>query len=140
MLRFVLKKLAGFVAIVLATCAIVFACVSTVPAASMPAGGLAGWLGRIVIGDFGTSQQGGSIGARIAASLAVTLPLALMALILATALGAGAGFTLALVLMAGLREQLEFSEAPKIVRGTIITLLLAGILSLSFMGFSGLGS
>lgn len=56
------------------------------------------------------------------------------------AAGAGAGFTLALVLMAGLREQLEFAEVPQVVKGTIITLLLAGILSLSFMGFAGLGS
>ena len=56
------------------------------------------------------------------------------------ALGAGAGFTLALVLIAGLREQLEFAEIPKVVKGTVITLLLAGILSLSFMGFSGLGT
>ncbi len=55
------------------------------------------------------------------------------------ALGAGAGFTLALVLIAGLREQLEFAEVPKVVKGTVITLLLAGILSLAFMGFSGLG-
>ncbi|MEO9477609.1 MAG: RnfABCDGE type electron transport complex subunit A [Cyclobacteriaceae bacterium] len=56
------------------------------------------------------------------------------------ALGAGAGFTLALILMAGLREQLEFSETPNAVKGTVITLFLAGILSLTFMGFSGLGS
>ena len=56
------------------------------------------------------------------------------------ALGAGTGFTLALVLMAGLREQLEFADVPKVVKGTVITLLIAGILSLSFMGFSGLGS
>lgn len=56
------------------------------------------------------------------------------------ALGAGAGFTLALVLIAGLREQLEFADVPKIVKGTVITLLIAGILSLTFMGFSGLGS
>ena len=56
------------------------------------------------------------------------------------ALGAGAGFTLALVLIAGLREQLEFADVPKIVKGTALTLLIAGILSLSFMGFSGLGS
>lgn len=56
------------------------------------------------------------------------------------ALGAGAGFTLALVLMAGLREQLEFSEVPKIIKGTALVLLVAGILSLAFMGFSGLGS
>jgi len=56
------------------------------------------------------------------------------------ALGAGAGFTLALVLMAGLRETLEFADVPKVVRGTVLTLLIAGILSLTFMGFSGLGS
>ena len=56
------------------------------------------------------------------------------------ALGAGVGFTLALVLIAGLREQLEFAEVPKIVKGTALTLLIAGILSLTFMGFAGLGS
>lgn len=56
------------------------------------------------------------------------------------ALGAGAGFTLALVLIAGLREQLEFAEVPKVAKGTVLTLLVAGILSLAFMGFSGLGS
>ncbi|OHX64358.1 electron transport complex protein RnfA [Flammeovirga pacifica] len=55
------------------------------------------------------------------------------------ALGAGAGFTIALLLMAGLREQLELADTPKIVKGTAITLLIAGILSLGFMGFSGLG-
>ncbi len=56
------------------------------------------------------------------------------------ALGAGAGFTLALVLIAGLREQLDFAEVPDVVKGTALTLLIAGILSLSFMGFAGLGS
>jgi electron transport complex protein RnfA len=56
------------------------------------------------------------------------------------ALGAGVGFTLALVLIAGLREQLEFAEVPKIVKGTALTLLIAGILSLTFMGFAGLGT
>ncbi|PSR13092.1 MAG: electron transport complex subunit A [Bacteroidetes bacterium] len=56
------------------------------------------------------------------------------------ALGAGAGFTLALVLMAGLREELELAAVPSVVKGTALTLLIAGILSLSFMGFAGLGS
>ncbi|MFT5165300.1 MAG: electron transport complex protein RnfA [Saprospiraceae bacterium] len=56
------------------------------------------------------------------------------------ALGAGAGFTLALVLIAGLREQLDFADVPNVVKGTALTLLIAGILSLSFMGFAGLGS
>ena len=56
------------------------------------------------------------------------------------ALGAGLGFTLALLLMAGLREKLEFSTVPEQAQGTAITLLIAGILSLTFMGFAGLGS
>jgi len=55
------------------------------------------------------------------------------------ALGAGAGFTLALGLMAGLRERLALAEVPDVVQGTAMTLLLAGILSISFMGFAGLG-
>ncbi|NNF22843.1 MAG: RnfABCDGE type electron transport complex subunit A [Saprospiraceae bacterium] len=56
------------------------------------------------------------------------------------ALGAGVGFTLAPVLISGLREQLEFAEVPKIIKGTALTLLIAGILSLTFMGFAGLGA
>lgn len=55
------------------------------------------------------------------------------------ALGAGVGFTLALVLMAGLRERLAPNPTPDLVKGAALTLLLAGILSLCFMGFSGLG-
>ncbi len=54
--------------------------------------------------------------------------------------GAGVGFTLALVLIAGLREQLGYAEVPGLVKGTALTLFIAGILSLSFMGFAGLGS
>ena len=56
------------------------------------------------------------------------------------ALGAGAGFTLALVLMAGVREKLELADTPSIAQGAAITLIIAGILSLTFMGFAGLGS
>ncbi|MFQ5803841.1 MAG: electron transport complex protein RnfA, partial [Candidatus Methylomirabilales bacterium] len=55
------------------------------------------------------------------------------------ALGAGIGFTLALVIMAGLREELDLADVPNIVKGTAITLMIAGILSLTFMGFAGLG-
>lgn len=55
------------------------------------------------------------------------------------ALGAGMGFTLALVLMAGLRERLELAQVPDVVRGTALTLVLAGLLSVAFMGFAGLG-
>jgi electron transport complex protein RnfA len=56
------------------------------------------------------------------------------------ALGAGAGFTIALLLIAGLREQLGFAEVPSIAKGTALTLFIAGILSLCFMGFAGLGT
>ncbi|MFP4080421.1 MAG: electron transport complex protein RnfA [Ectothiorhodospira sp.] len=54
-------------------------------------------------------------------------------------LGAGAGFILAIVLMAGLRERLELAGVPSIARGAAMSLMLAGILSLAFMGFAGLG-
>jgi electron transport complex protein RnfA len=56
------------------------------------------------------------------------------------ALGAGMGFTLALVLMAAIREEAELSDIPAIVRGTAMNLIIAGILSLAFMGFAGLFS
>jgi electron transport complex protein RnfA len=59
---------------------------------------------------------------------------------LAFALGAGGGFTLALVLMAGLREEVELSSVPSIIRGTALNMIIAGILSLAFMGFAGLFS
>jgi electron transport complex protein RnfA len=55
------------------------------------------------------------------------------------ALGAGAGFSLALVIMAGLRERLDLAEVPDLARGTALSLIIAGILSLAFMGFAGLG-
>lgn len=55
------------------------------------------------------------------------------------ALGAGLGFTLALVLMAGVREKLALARLPDTVDGAVISLMIAGILSLAFMGFAGLG-
>jgi electron transport complex protein RnfA len=56
------------------------------------------------------------------------------------ALGAGAGFTLALTIMAGLREKLDLADVPGIARGAALSLMIAGVLSLAFMGFAGLGS
>lgn len=55
------------------------------------------------------------------------------------ALGAGAGFTIAIAIMAGLREQLKLADVPNIARGTALALMLAGLLSLTFTGFAGLG-
>ena len=54
-------------------------------------------------------------------------------------IGAGAGFALALVLMAGVREKLDLADVPELVKGTAAALVVAGILSMGFMGFAGLG-
>ncbi len=54
------------------------------------------------------------------------------------AFSAGVGFMLALVLMAGLRERIELAPVPEPLKGTAIALITAGLLSLAFMGFSGL--
>ncbi|MEW5769889.1 MAG: RnfABCDGE type electron transport complex subunit A [Pseudomonadota bacterium] len=55
-------------------------------------------------------------------------------------LAGGGGFTLALLLMAGLRERLNLARVPNVVQGTALSLMLAGLLSLAFMGFAGLGA
>ncbi len=54
-------------------------------------------------------------------------------------LGAGGGFTLALLLMAGLRERLNLANVPSVSQGAAMSLMLAGMLSLTFMGFAGIG-
>ena len=52
--------------------------------------------------------------------------------------GSAVGFGLALTLFAGLRENIELADVPTVFKGTGIALITAGILSLAFMGFSGL--
>ena len=59
---------------------------------------------------------------------------------LSYAAGAGVGFIIALVLMAGMRERLELSSVSSVVQGAAVTLILAGILSMAFMGFAGMAS
>ncbi|CAN5617804.1 electron transport complex subunit RsxA [soil metagenome] len=56
------------------------------------------------------------------------------------AIGAGLGLTLALVLMASIREQSELASVPSLARGMGLVLIIAGTLSLAFMGFAGLFS
>ncbi|MCP4186418.1 MAG: RnfABCDGE type electron transport complex subunit A [Gammaproteobacteria bacterium] len=56
------------------------------------------------------------------------------------ALGAGAGFTLAILLMAGMRERMDLARLPSVTQGAALSLMIGGLLSLSFMGFAGLGS
>ncbi len=53
-------------------------------------------------------------------------------------IGAGAGFTLAIVIMAGIREELELAKVPKPFEGAAITMIVAASLALAFMGFAGL--
>ena len=48
------------------------------------------------------------------------------------------GFGLAIIILAGIREQLELSDIPKGMKGVPISLVIAGILALAFMGFSGI--
>ncbi len=56
------------------------------------------------------------------------------------ALGAGGGVTLALVLLAGIREETRILNIPNLMQGTALNLIIAGILSMAFMGFAGLFS
>jgi Na+-translocating ferredoxin:NAD+ oxidoreductase subunit A len=56
------------------------------------------------------------------------------------AVGAGLGLTLALVLMASIREQTELADVPAIARGMALVLFIAGTLSMAFMGFAGMFS
>jgi electron transport complex protein RnfA len=52
----------------------------------------------------------------------------------------GVGFTIAIVIMAGIREDLELCDVPKCLRGAGITLIIAGILAMAFMGFNGVNA
>lgn len=52
--------------------------------------------------------------------------------------GSGIGFTLAIVLMAGIREQLDLADVPEPLKGAGIALIVAGIMALAFMGFIGM--
>jgi electron transport complex protein RnfA len=52
--------------------------------------------------------------------------------------GAGIGFTIAICIMAGIREDLNLADVPEALKGAPITLITAGLLSLAFMGFAGM--
>ncbi|MHC4842629.1 MAG: electron transport complex protein RnfA [Planctomycetota bacterium] len=52
--------------------------------------------------------------------------------------GAGIGFTLAICIMAGIRENLNIADVPESLKGAPITLITAGLLTLAFMGFAGM--
>ena len=52
--------------------------------------------------------------------------------------GAGVGFTMAICIMAGIREDLKLCDVPQCLKGAPITLITAGLLTLAFMGFAGM--
>lgn len=52
----------------------------------------------------------------------------------------GLGFTLAIVIMAGIREELDLADVPRPLRGAAITLFIAAILAMAFSGFAGIGT
>ena len=54
------------------------------------------------------------------------------------ALGSGIGFALAITIMASLREKLVYADVPKALQGMPIAFIIAGMLALSFLGFSGM--
>jgi electron transport complex protein RnfA len=58
---------------------------------------------------------------------------------LVNAIAAGIGFTLALILMAGVRQKLEMADVPPALKGKPVAFLVAGIMSIAFLGFAGLG-
>ena len=53
-------------------------------------------------------------------------------------LGGGLGWTLAIMLMAGLREKMGYSNVPRPLKGAAIIMLVTGVLAMTFMGFSGM--
>ncbi len=57
---------------------------------------------------------------------------------IAMAVGSGLGFSLALIIMASIREKLELAEVPKSFKGLPISFVLTGLIALAFLGFSGM--
>ena len=53
-------------------------------------------------------------------------------------LGTAIGFTIAIVIMAGIRERIEYNDVPESFKGMPIVLLTAGLMAIAFFGFSGI--
>lgn len=95
MIWFVLRKLLVLVAVVLVTAVIVWWLLAGLP--DTGAGGdFLGWLGHLLVGNFGVSATGEAVGGMLAARLAITVPLALIAMAFTSLLGFGLGWLAAL--------------------------------------------
>lgn len=95
MIWFVVVRLGQLLATVVLTALLAFWLCGPVSGAREITGGAFGWLGHLLVGDFGRTANG-DVGAALGGALAVTLPLVLFALILATAIGGGLGWAAAL--------------------------------------------
>ncbi len=104
------KSFGVFLPLITTNCAILFACLEIMKHVSGGGGGAWGAAGGEM---WGLSQS------------------------LTLAIAGGVGFMIAIVIMAGLREELDHCDVPEPLKGPGITLLVAGILALAFMGFSG---
>jgi electron transport complex protein RnfA len=107
------KSFGVFLPLITTNCAILFTCLEIMKHVSV--GGAASW-GASGGQAWGLSQS------------------------LTYAIFGGLGFTIAIVIMAGIREELDLCDVPKSLKGPGITLLVAGILALAFMGFAGVDS
>ena len=108
------KSFGVFLPLITTNCAILFACLEIMKHVSIGAG---------------AGAWGGGGGEKWGLAAAMVL-----------AIAGGVGFTIAIVIMAGIREDLDHCDVPKPLQGAGITLLVAGILALAFMGFSGVDS
>jgi len=108
------KSFGVFLPLITTNCAILFACLEIMKNVQVGAGAGA-W------GAAGATAWG--------------LPEALV-----LAVAGGLGFTLAIVVMAGIREELDHCDVPEPLKGPGITLVVAGIMALAFMGFAGVDS
>jgi len=106
------KSFGVFLPLITTNCAILFACLEILKYVAVPAGGAA----------WGVTDSQAIWGLGEAMALAIF---------------GGLGFTLAIVIMAGIREELDFCDVPTCLRGAGVTLLVAGILALAFTGFTG---
>ena len=106
------KSFGVFLPLITTNCAILFACLEILKHVAVPTGAAA-W---------------GGTGGQAVWGLPEAMTLAIFG---------GLGFTLAIVIMAGIREELDHCDVPTCLRGAGITLLVAGILALAFMGFTG---
>ena len=108
------KSFGVFLPLITTNCAILFACLEIMKNVVGAGGGAWGTAGGDSIWGLGES--------------------------LVLAVFGGIGFTIAIVIMAGIREELDHCDIPKPLRGAAITLIVAGILALAFMGFTGVDS